>query len=158
MKEETRIEVNVEKIMQEIRSKIAMDEDVANMPAFEEVPIRGASIATDLRASGGVAGESSLVESLAFINGNCIIPYYWSFGGGGIKVFLKRLVRRLAKCILLPIVEKQNMFNEQVVVCINNLNREVQELNSRLIKQTEESAQREQELLQIISDFAENHE
>lgn len=118
MNEEEKVEVNVEQNMQEIRTKVQMDEELQGLPKFEDIPIRAEGT-----KMGTAAQDVSLdlKRSMQYINASYDIPYYWSFGPAGIKTFLKRVVRKLLKCLIPPILEKQNRFNAHVVRCLNAL-------------------------------------
>lgn len=60
-------------------------------------------------------------HALAYVNQNYEIPYYWVLGPKSLKTLLKRLVRKLIKCIIPPILEKQNRINKNTVLCLNQL-------------------------------------
>lgn len=81
-------------------------------------------------------------SSLQYVNTNYDIPYYWSFGPSGIKTLLKRVVRKILKCLIPPILEKQNCFNEHVVSCMNA----IRDLFTRADAQAEEIALLKREL------------
>lgn len=121
MNEDSRIEVNVEEIMREIRIKAQMEEDLENLPAFEDIPIQAEGVEADAAARGSQLDLAGIEDSLQYINVSYDIPYYWSFGPAGIKTFVKRVVRKLLKCLIPPILEKQNRFNAHVVNCLNAL-------------------------------------
>lgn len=118
MNEEEKVEVNVEQIMQDIRKEIQINGDLENLPAFEDIPIREG---VDIAASETPAGLTQIESSLQYVSANPEVPYYWSFGPAGIKTFLKRIVRKLLRCLLLPIVDMQNRFNSHVANCLNAL-------------------------------------
>lgn len=116
-----KIPVDVEKIMQEIRSKIQAEELAASMPAFSQVPVNGElpKVVSTVPAEG--ENWEEFMDSIRYMNTNYEIPYYWSFGSAGIKTFAKRVVRKLAKCIIPPILAKQGQFNACVVRCMNTV-------------------------------------
>jgi len=64
---------------------------------------------------------TQLRGSLNYVNHNYEIPYYWTLGPRGLKTLLKRLVRKAGKCIIAPILERQNRFNRNAVCCLNQL-------------------------------------
>lgn len=119
MNDTGKVDVNVEEIMREIRRKIQMEEDAERLPSFESIPLRGERGQTV--AAQEQMDWSIFMESLDYVNLNYNIPYYWSFGPNSIKTFLKRIVRKLVKCILPPILAKQNMMNANFVRCLNQL-------------------------------------
>lgn len=120
-----KIEVNVEQIMEEIRKKARMEADMQALPEFESIPFR--NIPSEQQANEG-KNWNKYVDCLGYLNRNCEIPYYWSFGSNGsLKVLIKRVVRKLAKCILFPILTKQNELNANYVRCLNQLRWVVEE-------------------------------
>ena len=90
--------VDVRKIMEEIRRNIRKEEDLH----FEST-LQG------------------LREALQYINANYDIPYYWNLGPKGIKSFVRRLIRRVLKFLIPPIVERQSKLNAEFVHSINVL-------------------------------------
>ena len=136
------LQINVEDIMREIRRSVNMEDDLASMPRFADIPLRTAEevlpeepVAIPTNMSGTENSRvnwDDMQESLRYVNGNYTIQYYWPFTGGRIKVFLKRVVRKLAKCLLLPIVVKQTEMNAFLVRCVNSLYASVTELYQRL--------------------------
>ena len=114
-----KVEVNVEEIMRAIRRKIQMEEEAESLPSFESIPLRGERGQPDVVQT--QMDWPLFMESLGYVNLNYDIPYYWSFGPNSIKTFLKRVVRKLVKCILPPILAKQNMMNANFVRCLNQL-------------------------------------
>lgn len=156
MKHETSVEVNVEEIMQEIRRKARMAEEMSALPAFESIPFRDEKKGQPVVAvSSGQMNWAEYLENLDYVNRNYDIPYYWSFGSNSsIKVFLKRVVRKLAKCIIPPILARQNEMNAHFVRCLNQLRWVAEEgmesnrvLSQELTQLKQSSAEREQALL-----------
>lgn len=90
MKQE-RTPIDVEKIMAEIRSEIPPEEE-----HWDE-----------------------FTESFQYMNNNYMIPSESSLGSLNIKNFFKRVVRKLTRFIITPIVSMQNQFNASVVRCVN---------------------------------------
>lgn len=126
--------VNVEKIMEEIRREIQMEEALRDLPRFEDIPLDGGERPAPAEAPAPAAGNVDwplLAQSLDYLNRNYDIPYYWTFYGSKVKTFLKRLVRRLVKCILAPIVSMQDAVNTHVVRVCNNLKEAVVALMAR---------------------------
>lgn len=123
------ITVNVEEIMKEIRRKIAMEEEAREVPTFDSIPIRGEE--AKLAKSQENLDWPIFLNSLKYINLNYDIPYYWSFGPNSFKTFCKRVVRKIVKCIILPILSKQNQINAYTVRCINQLRYFAEEIQKR---------------------------
>lgn len=136
--DETNKNINVEKIMEEIREQIRKEEGMADIPTFEDIPMRGeeASAAIEPVMNTAEAEEEKdwplLIRSLHYLNNNYDIPYYWSFGPRSLKTFAKRVVRKLLKCLVAPILVMQNGFNANVVRCLNQLRYFVEIVQTRL--------------------------
>ncbi len=164
--QQEQIKVDVEKIMQEIRKQARMEEDIADLPKFDQIPFDDSfQYATSNQLSDSIPNEDELVDSLHYINSSHDVSYYWMFSGNKVKVFFKRAVRKVMKCIIPPILEKQNALNARFVRCINNLNKRekilVQELEEtkeflqnvqiELEKQQRKSRENEERYLKEIS-------
>ncbi len=83
--------IDVEKIMAEIRREIPQEEE-----HWDE-----------------------FAESFLYMNNNYIIPCESNLGPSNFKTFVKRVVRKLTRSIIVPIVSLQNQFNASVVRCVN---------------------------------------
>ena len=117
-------------------SEEQIEKSLSDIPVFEKIPIKGEKTAEMERAR-------------KYINANYRILYYWNFTGNVVIVFLKQLVRKTVKCILSPIVEKQNELNANFVRCTNGLNRLETESSKRLAQleiQVFQLAQRNEDL------------
>jgi len=119
--------------------KIQMDPDLENLPAFEETPIEKE---TAILVQDTPLDLAKIEGSLQYVNAGYDIPYYWSFGPAGIKTFAKRVVRKFLKCLIPPILERQNRFNLHVVNCLNA----VKTLFIQTNTQTEEIASLKKEM------------
>lgn len=117
--DEVKLDINVEKIMEEIREQIRREEGMVEIPSFDEIPVRGENQAGN--RTDGEADWPQLLASLQYVNNGYDIPYYWSFGPNSLKTFAKRVVRKLLKCLIAPILAMQNAFNAHVVRCLNQL-------------------------------------
>ena len=107
--------VDVGQIMREIRAQLK-DAPKEAVPAFSEVtnapvPVSAANIAYSKNA---IQDDNGIVQQISneaqYLKGSAYYPYYWEMGKGP-KGFAKRVVRKLNKCILLPIHDHQNDFN-----------------------------------------------
>ena len=86
-----RTPIDVEKIMAEIRSEIPPEEE-----HWDE-----------------------FMESFQYMNNNYMIPSESNLGPSNVKTFFKRVVRKLIRSIITPIVYMQNQFNASTVRCVN---------------------------------------
>ncbi len=155
---EVKQEVNIEKIMEEIREQIRREEGMSDIPAFEDIPLRGEepTTLTEWPADSTEAEKENnwpfLIKSLQYLNNNYDIPYYWSLGPSSVKTLAKRVIRKLLKCLIAPILAMQNGFNAHAVRCLNQLRyfveiiltrldgdqRELEELRQRVLRQERE--------------------
>lgn len=103
MEKTTEIEVNTEKIMCDIRRKLMLEEE-KSLPTFESV-------------------RDSLPRALHFINKNNQINYFWSFGPKTPVTFIKRVIRKVIQCVMMPVIMQQNALNKHFVNCMNVLQR-----------------------------------
>lgn len=115
--EEQEQTVDIEAIMRDIRAQIAAEGIKEQIPAFSSVAINRPA---DCPQS-GVDGWGQFMQSLRYINESYEIPYYWELGSANPKTFIKRLIRKLLKFLLAPIVARQNEFNAHTVRCLNSM-------------------------------------
>lgn len=100
--------INVEQIMQDIRNEIkekgysSSDLSFDDQWKIQETEIQGNDVKQELYA---------LLNELERTR---YIAYYRELNGNPIKIFIKRVVRKLNAFLLIPIVDEQNMFNENV--------------------------------------------
>ena len=114
--EEQAQNVNIEEIMQEIRAQIRAEGVSEQVPQFRTPVVQSEngmpqSETTDVWAQ--------LLQELHYVNLNYDIPYYWNFGPAGLKTFAKRVVRKLLKCIIPPILARQIEVNAHTVRYMN---------------------------------------
>ena len=97
--------INIEEIMAEIKQKIKEQGLTADMLSFEDVPYK----------KNAQSGSAS--EALDYIS----TQYYKELQGNGIKVFYKKVLRKLMKFYVEPVVFEQNDFNANAVTVIKSL-------------------------------------
>ena len=133
--DEKRVTVDIEEIMRGIRRQIRMDEDLKSLPAFENIPLRDEQPAAAPPAEVPPAGEvnwDEFYKSLEYANTSYAVPYYWVMGPRGPKTFIKRVVRKINKCLIPPILEKQSTLNAMFVRCHNAFRHFSEEVRRRL--------------------------
>lgn len=101
--------INIEEIMAEIKQKIKEQGLTADMLSFEDVPYK----------KNAQSGSAS--EALDYISTHYYIQPYKELQGNGIKVFFKKVLRKLMKFYVEPVVFEQNDFNANVVTVIKSL-------------------------------------
>ncbi len=136
-------EINVEKIMEEIRSSIPEGEASWEKVRFED--IRGET------AASGWEGEESGAEDLERGYAECRdswrVDFFRPIPGGRFKVFCKRVVRKLIRFCVEPITQCVSEFNKSVVRTLGALRRALGE-------QRREQTRRERELEALREEVA----
>lgn len=105
--------VNIEEIMQNIRKEIKEKGLSSDMLSFEDVPYQK----PDAAVNG--AGSEEVKNSLVYLNGHYNVQPYKPLGGNPLFVFIKKVLRKLMKFYIEPIVNDQNNFNANVVRVLN---------------------------------------
>lgn len=132
--------VNVEEIMKQIRAEIA--EKGLQDDAIEFETIMGIDSTDGSREF----NCKRLNESVIYLNGNWEVSAYrqlYAVSGfkGKLFVFVKKVIRKLTKFYVEPIVADQNQFNASVTRSMNEMKkfvRETQQENQELKKRIEE--------------------
>ena len=101
--------INIEEIMTEIKQKIKEQGLTADMLSFEDVPYKKN------------AQSGSLSEALDYISTHYYIQPYKELQGSGIKVFFKKILRKMMKFYVEPAVFEQNDFNANAVTVMKAL-------------------------------------
>lgn len=101
--------INIEEIMAEIKQKIKEQGLTADMLSFEDVPYK----------KNAQSGSAS--EALDYISTHYYIQPYKELQVNGIKVFFKKVLRKLMKFYVEPVVFEQNDFNANAVTVIKSL-------------------------------------
>lgn len=101
--------INIEEIMAEIRRDIKEKGLIADMLSFEDVPYRSS-------AQGGNAEQA-----LEYLRANYYIQPYKELKGNPVKVFIKKVIRKLVKFYVEPVVFEQDDFNANAVTVLSSL-------------------------------------
>ena len=124
MEDNMKESINIENIMNEIRAEIKAKGLTSDMLSFDDVPVQH-HISTEPQAN-----EADI--ALAYINQHYSIQPYKQLQGSGLKVFMKKAIRKLVKFYVEPVVFAQNTFNAHVVRVINPTKAVVDELVNRV--------------------------
>ncbi|WP_297958613.1 hypothetical protein [uncultured Ruminococcus sp.] len=101
--------INIEEIMAEIKQSIKDQGLTADMLSFEDVPYR----------KNAQSGSAS--EALDYISTHYYIQPYKELKGNPVKVFIKKVLRKLVKFYVEPVVFEQNDFNANAVTVMKSL-------------------------------------
>jgi len=117
-------EINVEKIMDEIRAQIPGQEEGWAALRFEDIPM------ADVAENGGekTFDRRELDKSLAAASGREQLAFFRSIPGGRVKGLAKRAVRKLIRFCVEPICLDASAFHQSVLSALQNLRRFVGEM------------------------------
>lgn len=101
--------INIEEIMADIKREIKEKGLTNDMLSFDEVPYK--------RTSAG----GSVQDALCYIKENYTVQPYKQLSGNPLKVLFKKVIRKLTKFYVEPVVEEQNCFNANAVTVISDL-------------------------------------
>ena len=118
------MEVNVEKIMEDIRAEIKEKGYTADMLSFKEVTGKSTFKSDGL-------DDCDLIDNLDTANSLCMVPFDPPMRGNPIVVFFKKVIRKLIRFYIRPTVEQQNEFNAQIVRAVNTVGKYALEVHSR---------------------------
>ena len=118
------MEVNIEKIMSEIRDEIKEKGLTSDMLSFDDVLNMGFHGASDY-------DERSISSALYSVNGSHTIPVEPPITGNPIAVFVKKLIRKLTRFYVRPARERQNDYNAHVARALNVIGRYIESIEER---------------------------
>lgn len=137
--------IDIEEIMAQIKREIKEKNLTSDMLSFEDVPYK-----KPIQVSrSGNASLDDADEALSFMNAHYYVQPYKPITGNPLKVFIKKVIRKLTKFYVEPVVFEQNEFNANTVSILNILsniaqNQEPCEMDALAEKlETIELAQRE---------------
>lgn len=116
--------VNTEEIMNQIRENI-------KTRGYSELELKFA----DVSAGNYVKNEiidfnfDELSNEVYSVNSTYGVDYLQPMDGGGIKLFLKRVIRKVCKPAVAPMVERQNLFNGSVARALSQITAYISEQN-----------------------------
>jgi hypothetical protein len=150
--------INIEEIMEEIRQEIREKHLTPDMLSFEDVPYNKPGDAV----SGYGMDSEEAQNALIYLNGHYNVQPYKPLGGNALFVFIKKVIRKLTKFYIEPIVADQNQINANAVRLFNAIGQsqrtepdtgellhriEVLELNQKNLQCRLEALQQENEAL-----------
>lgn len=114
--------INTEEIMKQIRAEIKEKGLDSSMLSFEEIPFQ-----QEVSHAAQNFQLASLQQSADYLNIRNQIEPYKPLEGNFLVVFIKKVIRKLVKFYLLPIITEQNALNLHTANAVNQLNLYVQE-------------------------------
>lgn len=125
--------VDVEKIMEEIRRNIKERGYTKEMLSFSEAA-SDAEIQNGIPVDDAVYNEAELNQYLQSARAGHNIPYYEPMAGNKVKVFAKRVVRKLMAFQMQPLRDRQNQFNYNIVQSVREMAVHMAELEDALVE------------------------
>ena len=108
--------INIEEIMAQIKREIKEKNLSSDMLSFEDVPYKKP---VQVSRSGNASLDDA-DEALAYMNAHYYVQPYKPIAGNPIKVFIKKVIRKLTKFYVEPVVF-ENEFNANTVSVLNTL-------------------------------------
>lgn len=118
--------INVDEIVNQIRAEIKEKGLEPSMLSFEDVPFDKEVSHTETHFE-----LSSLVQSADYMNARNQIEPYKEISGNPISVFIKKVIRKLVKFYIMPIMTEQNALNYHCANAVNQISCYVQD-NSKI--------------------------
>ncbi len=109
--------INIEEIMDEIRREIKEKGLSADMLSFEDVPCPKPEDAI----KGNALDSEEIRNALIYMNGHYNVQPYKPLGGNALVVFIKKVIRKLTKFYVEPVVFEQNTYNANTIRVLNAL-------------------------------------
>lgn len=125
--------VDVEAIMKEIQERVKERGYSEEMLSFNEMVV-GAEIENGVFGEAIEYNEYAMAEAIKLASATHNIPYYEPMIGNKLKVFIKRIIRKLMAFQMLPIRDRQNQFDYQILQSVRILDAHVNELEDVLLK------------------------
>lgn len=142
-----RNEINVQEIMDEIRQEISDHGFTNDQLSFTDVPV------SDQEDS--LVSDSATYSSQNFLNAahqmhlTAKVELWHPLYGNSLLQFIKKVIRRLVRPVLLPVIEDQNSNNQASVSAILEVGSYLRE-NDKAIKQLREKIEQMEKRLAAI--------
>ncbi len=129
--------MNTEEIMAQIRQDIREKGLSSDMLSFEDIPYRKPAGSE----SAGRVGSEEYGRKLLWLKAHSYIQPYKQLCGNAVSVFAKKVIRKMAKFYIEPVVFEQNDFNANVVSVIDSLSEANKRLEERIDALEKENAE-----------------
>lgn len=107
--------INIEEIMAQIKAEIAEKGLTPDMLSFEDVSYKKPVQA----AADPGASLADAADAFAYVNSHHYVQPYKPLPGNPVAVFIKKVIRKLTKFYVEPVVFEQNSFNAATVNILN---------------------------------------
>ena len=131
--------INTEEIMKQIRAEIKEKGLDSSMLSFEEIPFQ-----QEVSHAAQNFQLASLQQSADYLNIRNQIEPYKPLEGNFLVVFIKKVIRKLVKFYLLPIITEQNALNLHTANAVSQMNLYIQEQQKKMTDlETKQEVQRQ---------------
>ena len=145
--------INIEDIMKEIREEINKKNYPGNIIKFEDVELDKNSIEM-LELDTIKFNQDSFKSSIVYLKNNKEVSAWRYFEPNGLisklKIFIKKVIRKMTKFYIEPIVNDQNNLNEKIYEALCQINakqlsdeQKILELNNKIKKLEKELMEKE---------------
>lgn len=118
--------INIEEIMQQIRNEIVESGYTDDMLSFDDVELDDGNFQFD------TFNKEDFNKEVYDLNHRWNIQTYRNLGSGGIVGFIKKVVRKMIRFYVDPVVEDQNQFNADLVKTMNLMSCYIQEQDATI--------------------------
>ena len=136
------MEVNIEKIMDDIRAEIKEKGYTSDVLSFTDVTGKSTS-------RGETLTDCELMDTVETADSLALVPCDRPITGNPIAVFIKKIIRKFIRFYVCPTVDQQNEFNACVVTATEATSKRTVELTKKVteLEQKLETAAKENEEL-----------
>lgn len=114
--------INTEEIMKQIRAEIKEKGLNSSMLSFEEIPFQ-----QEVSHAEQHFQPASLQQSAEYLNIRNQIEPYKPLEGNFLVVFIKKVIRKLVKFYIMPVMTEQNALNLHTANAVNQMNLYIQQ-------------------------------
>ncbi len=129
--------INTEKIMSEIRLEIKKKNISADILSFEDIPYKKPA---------GVSFSENPDKAVDCLRSRSYVKPYHQICGNPLIVFLKKIIRKIIKFYVEPVISEQNDFNSSAVTAISSVRNTQKHLIKRIERLEKENAELKRKL------------
>lgn len=143
--EDTIQKIDIEKIMDEIRQEI-------QTRGYTDDNIDFQNISQNIVAVAGVKtyfDENEFEQALVSASNQHKNEYYRMIPKGGLKSVIQRTIRKMVKFMMVPMIDQQNQYNYQMVICMRQMEAFVKAQQEQMEIKDQQIEELEEKILQL---------
>lgn len=143
--EDTIQKIDIEKIMDEIRQEI-------QTRGYTDDNIDFQNISQNITAVAGVKtyfDENEFEQALVSASNQHKNEYYRMIPKGGLKSVIQRTIRKMVKFMMVPMIDQQNQYNYQMVICMRQMEAFVKAQQEQMEIKDQQIEELEEKILQL---------